>query len=327
MVCGRCATRSRRRARPTSRRRRPRPSRARRRARGERQDLAGESDDDEGTTRWARRRRRARPAGCAAGLRPRSRVRRPTSRPASSAWRGPTRPGGGRDALHRELRAWAICPRPRRSRAARALSEARAGLRRGVHGAALLCARRAPGARRLADAGAAQPDAPRALVAALAQYPRDGQCGASDLAFENAVAGCVEIKLRAPTIPTCGTHWLISTGGGAFCLRALPGPAARDGGRRLPLYLDVAEARRRTRRPGRSCPARAGGRQAALAQVAAARPPPGWAVAVAGGSLRARPMWSERRGAAGRGAEGGRRGGHLVDAATRCARSVFKQWW
>ena len=42
------------------------------------------------------------------------------------------------------------------------------------------------------------PDAPRALVAGLAQYPRDGECGASDMAFENAVAACVEIKLRAP---------------------------------------------------------------------------------------------------------------------------------
>ena len=42
------------------------------------------------------------------------------------------------------------------------------------------------------------PDAPRALAAALAQYPRDGACGASDMAFENAVAACVEIKFRAP---------------------------------------------------------------------------------------------------------------------------------
>ena len=110
-------------------------------------------------------------------------------------------PAADEDALHRELRAWAICLAAEAVKGGQgALSEplARACVAASTAPHAALRQAGAWGLGVLADAGAAVPDAPRALVAALTQYPRDGACGASDMAFENAVAACVEIKFRAP---------------------------------------------------------------------------------------------------------------------------------
>ena len=111
-------------------------------------------------------------------------------------------PAADEDALHRELRAWAICLAAEAVKGGQgALSEplARACVAAATAPHAALRQAGAWGLGVLADAGAVVPaDAPRALVAALTQYPRDGACGASDMAFENAVAVCVEIKFRAP---------------------------------------------------------------------------------------------------------------------------------
>ena len=116
------------------------------------------------------------------------------------------------------------------------------------------------------------PDAPRALVACLAQYPRDGECGASDMAFENTVAAAFRVYAR------CQDQQLAM--------------AAMGG---LPLYLDVAEARPAHATAWALLPDASArrGLQAALAQVAAARPPPGWAVAVLAGdrSARVASLW------------------------------------
>ena len=92
----------------------------------------------------------------------------------------------------------------------------------------------------------------------------------SDMAFENAVAAAFRVYAR------CQDQQLAM--------------AAMGG---LPLYLDVAEARPAHATARALLPdARAAGLQAALAQVAAARPPPGWAVAV----LAGRPSRASRGG-------------------------------
>ena len=136
------------------------------------------------------------------------------------------------------------------------------------------------------------------MLATTRQYPRDGECGASSTAWGVRV----EITLRV-----AGEHVArrrpSRTRGAAFrvyarCQDQQLAMAAMGG---LPLYLDVAEAR-----PAHAtawallpdAPARRG-LQAALAQVAAARPPPGWAVAVLAGDRHAasrgvRATWAPR---------------------------------
>ena len=198
--------------------------------RRERRDLAGESDDDEeddevgSATQAERDLLECCAAGLAAAL-----ARAPAAADVAACIVGVAGPHLGpaadEDALHRELRAWAICLAAEAVKGGQgALSEplARACVAASTAPHAALRQAGAWGLGVLADAGAAVPDAPRALVAALAQYPRDGECGASDMAFENAVAVCVEIKLRAPGVPR---------------LRALPGPAARDGGHGRPALV------------------------------------------------------------------------------------------
>ena len=213
-------------------------------------------------------------------------------------------PAADEDALHRELRAWAICLAAEAVKGGQgALSEplARACVAASTAPHAALRQAGAWGLGVLADAGAVVPaDAPRALVAALTQYPRDGACGASDMAFENAVAAAFRVYAR------CQDQQLAM--------------AAMGG---LPLYLDVAEARPAHATAWALLPDASArrGLQAALAQVAAARPPPGWAVAVLAGdrSARVARRYGSDTGAARAAAQKAVDEAAVVDAATRNA--------
>ena len=132
------------------------------------------------------------------------------------------------------------------------------------------------------------------------RYPRDGECGASDMAFENAVAAAFRVYAR------CQDQQLAM--------------AAMGG---LPLYLDVAEARPAHATAWALLPDASArrGLQAALAQVAAARPPPGWAVAVLAGdrSARVARRYGNDVGAARAAAQKAVDEAAVVDAATRNA--------
>ena len=275
--------------------------------RRERRDLAGESDDDEddevgSATQAERDLLECCAAGLAAAL-----ARAPAAADVAACIVGVAGPHLGpaedEDALHRELRAWAICLAAEAVKGGQgALSEplARACVAAATAPHAALRQAGAWGLGVLADAGAAVPDAPRALVACLAQYPRDGECGASDMAFENTVAAAFRVYAR------CQDQQLAM--------------AAMGG---LPLYLDVAEARPAHATAWALLPDASArrGLQAALAQVAAARPPPGWAVAVLAGdrSARVARRYGNDMGAARAAAQKAVDEAAVVDAATRNA--------
>jgi len=271
--------------------------------RREARDLAEESEDDDADVGSAAHAERDLLECCSAGLTAALRLA-PVSDVVAcvAAVAGPHLvEHAEEDALHRELRAWAIClaaEAAKHTGASEPLARACVAAATSPHASL-----RQAGAWALGVLAEVMPvpDAAPALINALAAFPRDGACGASDMAFENIVAAAFRVYAQ-------------NTAQDQLAMAAFGG---------LPLYLDLAEARPAHATAWALLPdadARRG-LAAALAQVAAARPPPPWAVAVLSGERRPRVVrrYGGDAGAARAAAQKAVDDAAVVDAATQAA--------